>query len=1086
MLARVIQDIGSLKRVHCMVPDQILASTIRDKITRLNLKPAVTLLSSRVTSMPSTLSTSFYQDAMPDPGSLCQLLDCIAYFEMGTCGVAEDALTLVQAALPMMTSFQLSKVLASSCALGQQGILVPTLTMLSSVLGTGGSQLQSRHPTPFLRAPSTSRYDGPEPPDDGATTLTTTGLLQLMTSLQRAGVAQEEVWSMLAEHCVRSMEAFDGRELFRLIELFYVQRLTYYPDFFVASESYIASQPHGWMPPPLLDKVIMYYRELGQPVVSLLSVNTSREVDTFDSSLEAAALGTPQRWPVAGAVGHQRGVSQSAETAPTPSGALEVFAETTTAAFATAGAQHLLDMLQKCASRGVAHPRMISAAVSRLQVLYFPSGFTLQSEEALTPLEVARLQQSIIALFNSRDPTLVTAPAAQSLRRMLDAIATSVGGKGTHNRLLQVADGALCVLPADAQPALFYKALTQLLAQSRDISASEHPQRLLLLSTVLAALPRYGGQEVLAEHLPTIALAAANAPRRVQIQLSAVLAGVPQAKTDVLPELFKAIVSGKNWSKQLLPADIKQLISAMTCSRMVDSQLIQGIVEVLRTHSRSYEPEELADLMHGLALLGFRDIEFFSSIAEYLLGATSATTRSRTTVHDLCSVLYTFTFILKGVIRVVQQMMARLRVSAGQANPQDITRALYSFGKLQITRHAEVTGPLCDRAHAILPQFQPQELVSMMGSLLALGYYHQQLVGACVEILERDVRRRRRQPEENKVLASSAGPPVSATAVGWSHALTSAQYVSLMSVTVHLLHRSDSCIQNSSYKKRIQGLTDAAALPSSGMPPAVPQLTAETTENFRRMALALLQQNRRHNGLQLYLILTTLPLLKDRPFSMAEWAVCAVAADSHATQLTRGGVGEGLGMAAADVLIALHELRAAAVPPLPQEEAALRPWTSIVGSWGTVPSAMMPEVMAVVRQHLRTVVVSPSLRDGLRRTLLLSALSGSGAVNLGGATVTGTASRGGHSEGHSQLTLGVVMAALDAVGEAAPPEAVCPSAPRTWNRPLSAPLAPDPPKSKATRATPRGRAKTLNPRSNSSRGATRPTPPEPIVTEFTL
>lgn len=842
MLSRAIGDIYQLKRVHAILPDHNLGAALAERIQRLNLKPALATLpfvqvvdagaaalsssssrgksgsSSSSSSSPSSSGAALPlpsgirqrhagqqqlvfttaaaavsgRDALPEPAALCQLLECLAYFELARTEVTGDALVLLRATLPAMGGAALPRALAAVAALGQQDAAVPTLALLTAALrstaldrsnggeGKGSSSSSSSVQTANRTLSPATHLAAAEQPID---------VITLMEALQAAEVHLEEVWALVAEHCVRTMDGFDGRELFRVLELFYLEDVTYYPDLFAAAEAHLGAQPYTFLSSDQRQQLVEYYKELGLPVASLLAASTSGLTDSFDAAMAAVPATTAGGTGEGGGSGGSQQQQQYSDSRPrfvragadtaanvdtaaaaglppltasaSSSAAMEAFADTAVKTIAKADEQELSDLMRKCASRGVMDPRVMAAAAVRLEWLCLPNSAATATEAptgSALLLDIVRLTQILQSIFAFEDPHYFQAApqTAAALSAVLNALAADPAFLELRSRLIPVALGAVTVLPpitattpAEGAPSTFpgdfYAAVVRYIRESRDTLASEGPARLLPIASVLTALPTYGGRAVLAEYIPFIALSAGNAPMRIQVELAALLAGVPSARAEVLPAMYAAVAAQRGWTRRLSPAEAKTLLRSMVASRTRDPALVRGIMELVLSRRGSFEPADLVWFAHSLAVLGVRDLEFFSSTAEYLLSAVSPTTRARATVRDLCEVLYVFTFVIKGVIRVVQQVMARLKVSAGQASPRDVTLALFSFVRLQAARHHEVTGPLCDRAVAVLPAFRGEELASVLGSLRALGYHHEGLARAAAELAVKDAAARRHE-----------------------------------------------------------------------------------------------------------------------------------------------------------------------------------------------------------------------------------------------------------------------------------------------------------------------------------------------------
>ncbi|CCW60310.1 unnamed protein product [Phytomonas sp. EM1] len=1074
MLSRAIHDIFHLKRLHAIVPDHSLGIIIKDKLCRLNLKPALQDLKScteqQLTPTRSRSGHWWDTSCVPDPSALCQLLECLAYFELGKDKVTTDAMQLVRSCLPSMNSLYLSKTLAASCALGQHDTSGPAIALLAAALRSGPeSDLAASDLT--LPCAATTTYV-----NMAGNTFTVpdrclvhggSGIILLMESLQRVDVHQEEVWSLVAEHCVRFLDSFDGKELFRIIELFYLEGLTYYPDFFVAAESHIARQPASFMPAELLQRVITYYKELGQPVVSLLSASSGRYADGFSTGLAVAAAKVR-------AVGGSNNKSRygtkmrdrmSTNARPSSVNALErqgskhdhsivpeSFVETASRTFSEVSAQELLELIQRCETKSVMHSDMVEAAVRRLEQLYFPDKLDqdaisqdpllskskeVSSALMLSTSEFHCVSQCIHALLDFQDQLLFHGDTSNRISAMLDSLAQAPFPDMCRNRLLSIAYNTLNHLPAGTKPpSIFYKALIEHISRAKDISASESPERLRLLTSVLVALGSYGGHEVLNQYLPVLSVAVANTPRRTQIELAALLSVHPSACTELLPNLFRLIALHKKWSHQLTVPEVRKLLEAMTRTQTRSSHLVTGIVRFIQSQRSAIEPEELVRFMHSLVFLGFRDIDFFSSTTEHLLNAVSPVSRARASVHDLCEVLYTLTFVLKGVIRVVQQVLARLKISTSQVTPRDITLSLYSFVKLHVARHQDISGPFCDRAVAILSSFKPQELTSTLSSLRALNFNHTALITASYGVLLGEIRAREESSKRDCIAntftqTDNSDLPISGA---WPHHLQDDQFISMTATVIHLLHASATQHRENSKNWRGASLRESLDPDNSLQAvqhdkPAVdavhtgivhPLCDVELRDAFARISIHFLTNltaqgtvpkfyatsanPNRFIGLQLYLVITTLAMF-DPPveLSMGQWAMLAVLADSNVLQLQKGYPTTETS-AAVEVLVALHKLRRTVTPDLPDEKESMGEWVAAVESWA---ATILPKLRSHVRDNSHVVLGDVKLKESLKGVGLLTEISqGVGEVRDGlfasGKPLGGASSRRSRSKTDGQ------------------------------------------------------------------------------------
>ncbi|RNF12078.1 hypothetical protein TraAM80_00495 [Trypanosoma rangeli] len=690
MLSRVIHDLYYLKRIHSVVLDEKLGRALKAKLSALNLRDS-----------PS-----------PGPAALRRLVECLVYFQLESSPVTVSAIALVREELSQMTGSQLSRTIAACCALGQNDISVSAVSLLAEALPSMDS----------------------------------VGAVQLIQSLATAGVRHEDTWSLLAEHCIRRMDSFTGRQLYRIIECFY-ERKVQYPDFYVVAERHICAQPSTYISMEQLSGVIECYRGLGLPVMSLLAASSTRSAEGFDSGLVAVAPTRARRVHRDGA-----GMIAAGGDAPSNHAVMATFLESALKAMKVADDPQLSDMLQKCEAKQVMHVEIMEAAAMRLRELH-----------ATSP-NVFRTTALIRLMMRFQKKEWFTS-AAQPLSQLLDECAESAIPALGH-RMLTLADGALKLFPAGVQPTHFYAALVRDL-KFDDVAASTDARRLPLLAGVMISLRTYGGHALLEQHMSMISVAAANAPLRVQVELAEMLAPLPAARSAFLPDLFQSLSAERNWVRVLTAREAALLLESLARSRLPFNDLLLVVVEYTRENLGRFDASKLVNMLLQCATMGFSDIEFYSTTATHILEKAP-----RSNVHDLCLLMYVFTFVLKGVIRVVQQILPRLRVSASHAVPRDITLVLYSAVKLGITRHTEVTTPFCDRAANIIASFKGEELSSCMTSLHALRFDHEGLLSAAAHVLGAELAHR-----EGIVAEKEEGVR-----------LSDAQIVSIASAIVQLRH----------------------------------------------------------------------------------------------------------------------------------------------------------------------------------------------------------------------------------------------------------------------------------------------------------
>ncbi|KAK7195806.1 hypothetical protein NESM_000511700 [Novymonas esmeraldas] len=960
MLNRVIQDIYHLRRVHAVLPDAVLGDTLKNKLLRLSLQPSLQQLKqctyASAADAPGVLSASADargRVASPyaiDPWNLTHLLDSLAYFHLGSSAVAAEAVQLVQLSAPSMSVSQLCTTLAACCALGAQTDITATaLPLLRAALTTYTAVGAS--------------FGTATPRSTGAALLFSQGatILPLLEALQQARVKEVQVWHLLAEHCLRYLDSFDGRQLCAVIAVLRDEGVDDYPDFFVAAERHIAVQPAGYLTPDQLGRIVSCYKELRQPVVSLLALvhATPLHGEDVERSISAAAAVVALSSGGAGGGASVDGRAPAGQAAATRHPSLEVFEGAAVKALTTADAHGVLDLLQKCEQRRVMTPAAMDAALRRLLVLYYPdrlgraagtasgaaaaASASRERRSAHTPLQLHQLSQSLLVAFSFNDATLY----AQQLPVVVGSSSSAGGGGGEsavipavatalldalaeelqqwyHHRVLRLVPCAARLLPAAAQPHTFYHGIVKHLRRSNDLSSHEGPQQLHMLIEALLTLRAYGGEAILVQYMPAITVAVLNTPRSTQLELTAMLAHLPSAREELIVGVYRQWGAQKRWLQSITEEEVGWVLQIMSRSGgLRDSQLLHAILEYVRARRSHLPPKRLVEYLHQLAGLGVRDLEFFTQVAEELMrramasappAETTTTTAAAardgsgsgsgrrastvmryhqwqlTTVHDLCLLLFVFTFVLDDSIRVTQQIVARLKVCASLASPRDVSLVLYAFVKLRITRSDDITGQLCERACATLSEFRATELASVWGSLRCLRHPHAALRQRTLD-----------------ALASSA----SAT----HPTLRFADHDCISLAAALLLTTAPSSL--ASVRRRLSrpqpggdavdgDATASAAADDFGVSEPASCLAPAFEQHLIGVCLRLLPSA---TGQRLYLILCSLSRC-DTPLQLSAgtWQTMLRVVDTHAESLSTGVVEEETGLAALEVLVALRQL----------------------------------------------------------------------------------------------------------------------------------------------------------------------------------
>eukprot|EP00796_Vickermania_ingenoplastis_P002038 gene2038-1228_t len=509
--------------------------------------------------------------------------------------------------------------------------------------------------------------------------------------------------------------------------------------------------------------------------------------------------------------------------------------------------------------------------------------------------------------------------------------------------LLFISRGVTAALPeSERQPKFFLSRLVQYFMSHSEMRFVQRPAaQLELYTTAMLALEPYGGHAVFQRHLPVLASVAAGAStisRSDQIVFISRVSRLAHGATpeerkrlvDAVASVFASLLASggqRRWSKGVPPAESRALLRAMIALKHVNENVISGIVQGMREETHRFESRELVEHLHDLGRLGVKNLELYTAVAAHVLGLDASSgggvtlavrhggagrqpmaQRQRLTTKDLCLLLYSFTFVLKGLVKVVQTIMARLKLCAAAADPQDISLALYSLVKLRVSRHLDISRPLCDRAAALLSDpdqrnaFTAAEITSVWSSLRVLRYRHDELLEATMALLEAPpgTSHHRWRPKELRGTIASmvilTGGPRPEFVTGQATAATSMQRFSGSTVSQML---REICF----------------APPRPGRPAPL-------------------------DGLQLYLAVTSLRYLVHHGcthrLTLSEYAVLAVQCEHLETPFSSGRAGPSHSIeAAVEVLLGLQELRHGIPVPEPNSRLAPKadPWCREIMGW---------------------------------------------------------------------------------------------------------------------------------------------------------
>ncbi|CAD2216010.1 hypothetical protein ADEAN_000346800 [Angomonas deanei] len=675
----VISDIHHLRRVHLLLKDAGLAAILTSKLTRLNLQPALreaqaqqqlgalqpsfTVVSAHSAAPPSTNTNRILYDnpLLLSPSSLVQLLECLAYFQLGDSPVSEQAVALTQLCIPLLPPPLLARAVGACAAMGESGTTVHALPLLLAALGT------SKEGTVLLPGPL---------------------VLLLVSGMADCGVRQEELWRSVVEHCHSVLDTLEGHHLVRLVTLLHDQQGVIPRD--CAESLYSAIQQHVlqtqrkteglYLTRTQLEELFQYLQLLGQPVVELQALlqRGSSPVDVLEQFRPGTEDNTNHN--NTNAIRHYMPATNDPE-----------FIRCSVEFLGTANAADLQSWLERCHERRLMHQDVMSAAVARWFVIYFaPNGEKNIHDQ---PLESTPMLATLRLLLKFRNKSFFSRDSqAQVVLALCGDQQTKpfrIPFKTSIQRMNVIVDSLLELFDREFQPfhnnknknvtlEPFYRQFIEFVKQSKEVSVllgsmasdanlpapvpnsktssannntnqNQHPNRgqttafLLTFTSNLVRLRTLGGAALLKEHVPSITAAGVHCHRRaVQLELLYVLSELPRInQLPVLSALLRAVKEGGTppttqrrgtggltlqWTVSLTTADLRHVLLGMLRAKVIDKEVLQGVTQLLKEQPhRVAHPQDLAQFAYYLSLLGVREVEVYVSITNSLLAATRST-----------------------------------------------------------------------------------------------------------------------------------------------------------------------------------------------------------------------------------------------------------------------------------------------------------------------------------------------------------------------------------------------------------------------------------------------------------------------------
>lgn len=591
--------------------------------------------------------------------------------------------------LDCLAYFKLTDVPAARVAVARARELLPTLrgTLLAGVVGNC-TRLEEFSVT-LQSAPLLKDAIKTMKPDD---------LASLATAFNRAGLSSPERWALVAEHVIRNVALFRAEDLIAIVEAMSRQRVEY-PDFYAVVERHVTDQPSHYISGTQLAELIEALRRANHPLVSLLALSAERTAMGLDCG-DAAAIGQEQSAAV-----------------------IQAFVASCRRVIQDGSLSTITDTLSKCDERRIFQLEVLTLSCERAMSLVASN--EAEPSDAFGFVSVALHITKYLPEFHNHAKVQ---HISQHLLPIMDVCVPLVQVEAT--RAVTLLSSYLQVFGPPKQQSLFAKALVSQYLSYDSMELLEVRQ-LLRFAEVMHVFAVYGGLLVLEKHMNMLVVGIQRMQPTALVAMADVFSHIPTARgpNGAFLLTLQTLAGCKRWRAQLKSHDVLTLLKAMNRAKLRNNHVLLEVAALLLQQHSLFTPEQLSQCALYVAQLNFKELDF------YTVTAGRVYSNPKCTVSDVCRMLYALTFVVTYVIKVVQEALPRLRIAAQQATPRDITLALYSFVKLRVSRHEDITRVLCDQAVSSAGSFKAKEVLSVLQSVKQL-HAHQPLL---IEVFARRV-----------------------------------------------------------------------------------------------------------------------------------------------------------------------------------------------------------------------------------------------------------------------------------------------------------------------------------------------------------
>lgn len=586
------------------------------------------------------------------------LLESLAHYRLADVPATKVAIEFTRSVLPTLRGNTLARVIASCAALEEHSIALESVPLLKDALKSMNSE----------------------------------EVASLCHSLSKAQLRVREKWITIAEHVIRHIATIEGADLLKIVQAFASMRVDY-TDFFLVVERHVCEQGSDYLTVAQLNDVIAAFRSLNHTVVNLMALSTDRSANGLQDSLDHLA-----------AEGNRGTYTNNQK-------AFEAFLTNCEASLRDASVAEVRQILRQCEERQVFVIDVLQLCAQRLlQLRESDPQFSIAPAEAVgilhdTLLQVQKIQSHHIV---QSKPRLVVPDTLQSMLDMLSLSCVEVATVDPSRALMTLA--TMISVSRVPQHNAFAQAVIQHYSTAHTIELMD-PTLLLSFVRVMSAFRNEGGDAVLTKHCAMLVQGIGRLrPNKLPV-VAQYLQDVPGTYPTVLPALFNAVAAVKSMRTLYRPNEMLLFLHAMLKSNVrQQSLLIEIITTLVQSHS-SFTATELGEAMVAVAKLKYAELQFYGVMTAHILQ------HQMCTVTELCNILFAFSFVVRNVVKSVQEVIVRLRMCASEAKAREITIALFSFARLKVSGHEAVSKVLCEKGLSIVETFRAQEVASVLQSL---------------------------------------------------------------------------------------------------------------------------------------------------------------------------------------------------------------------------------------------------------------------------------------------------------------------------------------------------------------------------------